>query len=207
MSNRLAKSIELAKAGFENAQEQIRFIDTKVGIAVGLLLVLLPGQLGIVGWFLSEGGDDTKHGFARHFIDTCPRCWLSTALVGVGLLGGMLLACLALYHGISCLVPRGPKGYGKSGPFQNEFQPNVLFPIYTPDQCGAACEHFKKLSDGVDDDFVLAEYQHQLEQLGRILHKKFDAMKTCFKYLRIVLFLYALAVLAALWIGFHALGK
>ena len=205
LSDRLKKSIELAKAGFENAQARISFVDSKVGVAVGLLAFLIPGQIAVVGWFISEGSDDTKNGFAKHFLETCPKCLFSTTMIGLGLLGGLAVACVALGFGIACLSPRGPKGYGKSGPFHNQWQPNVLFPIYTPDRNQTASEHFRKLESGVDDAFVLAEYKHQLEQLGRILHEKFNAMNACFRCLRFVLALYAFAVVFALKIGWEAI--
>jgi hypothetical protein len=46
----LLRSIEIVKSGFENAQGRITFIDTKVGIAVGVLVVLLPIPLVAVNW-------------------------------------------------------------------------------------------------------------------------------------------------------------
>ena len=47
---KLVKSIELAKSGFENTQARIGAIDAKVGVAVGFLVFLLPAPLMVVGW-------------------------------------------------------------------------------------------------------------------------------------------------------------
>jgi hypothetical protein len=54
-----------------------------------------------------------------------------------------------------------------------------------------------QLKAGIDLPFVLDEYEHQLVELGHILHEKITDMKTCFKRLKFCLFCYGLAVFAA----------
>jgi hypothetical protein len=193
---KLRLSIELAKAGFDNAQERIKAIDTKVGVAVGLLVVLLPTPLVMVGWLTK-----LENATSVHIYGACCRCWFVSAAVGFCLLAGMVCAFTAVVRGISCLTPRGPRGYGKSGPFQNEWQPNIVFPLHKPDKQEHFCEHVRKLHDGVDLPFVVKEYDHQLQQLGAILHAKFEAMSKCFSWLYFCLAFYGVAILAAAIIG------
>jgi len=197
---KLTRSIELAKSGFENAQARITAIDTKVGIAVGLLIVLLPAPLAIVGWLI--GLEKTT---SANFYAACSRCWCLSSVAGVFLLWGMFCAFMAILRGTSCLTPRGPKGYGICGPFQNEWQPNVLFPIHKPGNVEQFCGHLRKLQEGVDLVFVLNEYDHQLQQLGRILDAKFVAMSQCFWWLNLCLGCYGAAVLTATIIALSAL--
>jgi len=203
LEEKLVRSIELAKTGFENAQARIGAIDTKVGVAVGLIIVLLPAPLAMVGWLIGL----EKSASSNIFI-ACSRCWFLSFVVGFFLLCGMFCAFAALLRGISCLTPRGPKGYGKCLPFQEDWRPNFLFPLHKPDRAKQFCEHIRKLQEGVDLQFVANEYDHQLQQLGCILHAKFVAMNNCFWWLSICLASYGIAVLTATIIGllaiFHA---
>jgi hypothetical protein len=188
----LLRSIELAKAGFENAQTRIGVIDTKVSIAVGLLIVLLPAPLVIAGWF---AGLDPE--IATEYVATLKRNAFFSFVCWSALFLGMCAALAAMICGLLCLSPRGPKGYGKTGSFQNEWRPNILFPIYQPDRYSGAAQHFKRLESGLDMHFVIAEYQHQLEQLGRILGAKFADMGRCFFWLKVVIYCYGIALICA----------
>lgn len=193
---KLSRSVELAKTGFDNAQERIGAIDTKVGVAVGLLVVLLPAPLLVVGWL--TGLESSVSG---HIFTGCSRVWFLSILAAVLLLAGMVCALTAILRGISCLTPRGPKGYGKCGPFQNEWRPNVLFPVHKPNRLQQFCEHLRSLQAGVDLSFVINEYDHQLQQLGAILDAKFVAMSNCFWWLNLCLACYGLAILGAACVG------
>jgi hypothetical protein len=167
-NEKFARSVELMKAGFDNAQSRISFIDTKVGIAVGLLLVLLPVPLAIVAWLTGLQGET-----ATHIYHACRECWFMSAVVGVCLLAGMVADFAAILCGVFCLTPRGPKGYGKSGPFQNEWQPAVLFPLHKPEKAEQFFHHLKILQPGIELPFVIDQYDYQLRQLGGILEAKF----------------------------------
>lgn len=192
----LNRSLELAKAGFENAQSRIALFDTKAGAALGLVVLLLPVPLVIVGWLsgLADGmGTRCRLVFAE-----------SPVLAGVVLLlllGGWVAAAVAMFWGIRCLVPRGSRGHDKAGPFLNEWRPNILFPMYfqkVGEQESMALSRLKLLREGVSKQFVIEEYEHQLEQLGRILGEKFITMKRCFTGLKVVLLLYALGFVLGL---------
>lgn len=198
---KLKRSIELAKCGFENAQARITAIDTKVSIAVGLLIVLLPVPLAIASWLIG-----LEKNTVTSILAACSRCWFFSAMAGILLFCGMVCAFFAILEGISCLTPRGPKGYGKSGPFQNEWQPNVLFPIHSQENAEQFCRHLHKLQDGIDLPFVANEYDHQLQQLGRILDAKFVAMNRCFQWLNRCFALYGGAVLVAATIALFSIA-
>lgn len=196
LNEKLARSVELAKTGFDNAQERIGAIDTKVGMAVGLLVVLLPAPLIIIGWITG-----LENSMSHRIFAGCSRVWFLSILAAVLLLAGMICALVAILRGVSCLTPRGPKGYGKCGPFQNEWRPNVLFPLHKPDKVPQFCEHLRELQAGVDLTFVVKEYDHQLQQLGAILDAKFVAMTKCFWWLNRCLVCYGFAILGAACIG------
>jgi hypothetical protein len=189
---KLLISIELAKSGFENAQGRIGLIDTKVSVAVGLLIVLLPAPLGLINWLTGLQLEISKVIFS-----TCLKNQILTILIVAGVLGGMSCAFTALLKGISCLSPRGPKGYGKVIPFQKEWQPNILFPIHKPEKYKVFFDHLQKLRVGVSLSFVVDEYDHQLQQLGSILHAKFNLMSKCFWWLNLCLVCYGVAILSA----------
>ncbi|MGD0615968.1 MAG: hypothetical protein ABSA69_11060 [Verrucomicrobiota bacterium] len=199
---KLKRSIELAKCGFENAQARITAIDTKVSIAVGLLIVLLPVPLAIASWLFGLEKDT-----ATSIFTACSRCWFLSSLVGIFLFCGMLCAFFAILEGISCLTPRGPKGYGKRGPFQNEWRPNVLFPIYSPENAERFCRHLQQLQDGIELPFIVNEYDHQVQQLGSILDAKFAAMNRCFQWLNRCFALYGSSVLVAAIITLFAIER
>jgi hypothetical protein len=200
LEERLARSIELAKAGFENAQDRISAIDTKVGVAVGFLVVLLPAPLLVAGWLTG-----LENSVATNVFRICSKCWFVSTVATVFLLLGMICAFLAIMFGFSSLTPRGPKGYGRSGTFQNEWRPNVLFPLHKPDMSKAFCEHLRKIHSGVDSAFVIDEYDHQIQQLGRILDAKFVEMSKCFGWLNGCLVFYGLAILCAGWVVLTAI--
>jgi hypothetical protein len=197
-NEKFARSVELMKAGFDNAQSRISFIDTKVGIAVGLLLILLPVPLAIVAWLTGLQGET-----ATHIYHACRECWFMSTVVGACLLGGMVADFAAILCGVFCLTPRGPKGYGKSGPFQNEWQPAVLFPLHKPEKAGQFLDHLKILQPGIELPFVIEQYDYQLRQLGGILEAKFTAMNNCFRWLRNCLILYGMAMIFATYVGLN----
>jgi hypothetical protein len=193
----LERAIELAKAGFDNAQQRIVAIDTKVGITVGFLVVLLPAPLAIVAWLAGLEGDtaDWVHSTMR----ACP---IACGLAALGLIGGMVSAFVALLKGFSCLSPRAHKGYDAKNPFADPCQPNVIFPLHKPSGENAFTAHVARLASGIDLSFVVREYQHQLHQVGQILHAKFHDMRVCFWGLRVSLCCYGAMLTEVAWMLF-----
>lgn len=200
LEEKLARSIDLAKAGFENAQARIGAIDTKVGVAVGFLVVLLPAPLLVVGWLTG-----LESSVAAKVLRNCRECWLASTVAATCLLAGMICAFAAIMRGFSSLTPRGPKGYGRSGIFQNEWRPNVLFPLHKPNMSEVFREHLRKIHSGVDSAFVIDEYDHQIQQLGRILDAKFVEMSKCFQWMNWCLAFYGLAIICAGWMVVRAI--
>ena len=90
---------------------------------------------------------------------------------------------------------------GKVIPFQDEWKPNVLFPIHKPEKAKVFYEHIQKIHAGVDLNFILCEYDHQLHQLGRILHEKFAQMAKCFFWLNCCLICYGIAIVSSAILG------
>jgi len=183
------QSLELAKAGFENAQSRIALFDTKAGAALGLVVLLLPVPLVLIGWLSGLAGD-----IGTRCRLVCTESPVLAGMVVLLLLGGWIAAAVAMFWGIRCLIPRGAKGHDRAGPFLNEWRPNILFPMFfqkVGEQETMTLARLKRLREGVSKQFVIEEYEHQLEQLGRILGEKFIAMKRCFIGLKVVLLFYA----------------
>jgi hypothetical protein len=67
-------------------------------------------------------------------------------------------------------------------------------------QTRLAKDHFGKLHGATPVDVALAEYTHQLEQLGRILGVKLAAMSDCAKWLRLVVLCYGIGISIAIGI-------
>lgn len=199
LEQRQVRGIEIAKAGFENAQARIVAMDTKVGIVVGMLGILLPTPMVVVGWLTGLEASAGK----QIFWALKESIFLS-GLLAAFLLFGMGFAFIAVIKGITCLSPRFPKGYEKTGPFHNEWRPNMLFPIHAPEKSTEFGEHAKKLKSGVDLPFIVDEYDHQLHQLGWILREKCREMKSCFLWLKVCLICYGFAVCVATLIGMTA---
>lgn len=183
------RSLELARAGLQHAQSCITHVDTKVGVAVGLLVFLIPAPLVVINWLSGLGSDTSKPVFQAMANAPCP-----TAFTVLALLIGMALATVALFNGLESLSPRVSKGYDKEGDFHNEWKPNTLFPMYKPEKEQMAHQHFRKLHDGVDYAFLIGEYEHQLQQLGSILHGKVEKMRKCFAWLKLVMICYGVGL-------------
>lgn len=192
---KLDRSIELAKSGFYNAQERISVIDTKVGIAVGFLVVLLPAPLLVTGWLSGLEGNPASNIFSAAI-----RCSFASWMAALFLFLGMGAAFVALVYGFWCLTPRGPRGFEKDGIFHNEWRPNVLFPIHSATKSPEFIGHLRVLRSGIDRPFVMAEFEHQLQQLGWIMNEKFAMMRKCFKWMGTSMAFYGLAVLFAAWV-------
>lgn len=191
-SRDLGHSLDLAKAGFESAQARISLLDTKAGMALGLLTLLLPVPVVAVAWLAGLDGDAAQ---------TCRSACAAHAsfawLAGGALLGGGFCAAWAAWRAIDCLQPRGPKNHDGKDTFGADWRPNVLFPMYDDakeKQTRLAKDHFGKLLGAIPVDVALAEYTHQLEQLGRILGVKLGAMSDCAKWLRRVFLCYGVGV-------------
>lgn len=188
-------SIDLAKASLDNAQQRIAFLDTKVSVAVGLLVFLTPAPLAVIAWLSGLQGNTSTT-----VLQTVSKSPVLGLFVALALICGMVFASVALFYGVSCLSPRTPRGYKISGPFHNEWRPNILFPIYPPQHTKRAHEHFHQLHAGIDFASLIGEYEHQLQQLGSILHSKLEAMQKCFWWLRVVVVSYGVAFLFVLFI-------
>lgn len=198
----LANSLEAAKSGYQNAQEVVRFIDTKVGVALALLVFLIPAPLAFVGW--QFGLEKSTSGMIWSGFD---QSTVRLFLVSVGFLslfGGGITSIISLIYGLNCVSPRRPKSHGKNGLFHNEWKPNVIFPMYAVKDFEAARKHFSSLLNGWDEAKILADYSDQLLEIGRILDEKLMCMRNCLSWLTRTLILYSLAAFMALaFLGLH----
>lgn len=139
--------IEHCHRGLTNAQETIRFIDTKNGVIIGIGAAL-------IGWTATKvipliGSLQ----FNKYF------SWF---------LGGLVLAVLVLMgmiilFSILSLLARAPKPCGKH---------LMLFPFVKSEDFDAAHTHYKRQVKNHDITVVLDEYANQLTNLGVICGRK-----------------------------------
>lgn len=196
------RSLDLAKSGLEHTQSCISHVDAKVGIAVGLLVFLIPAPLAVVSWLCGLSGDTSL--MVIKAICCSP---IFTSLMVISLLAGMVLACIALFNGLTCLSPRASEGFEKHGAFHNQWRPNVLFPIFSKEKRDDAYKHFERLREGADFSFTITEYEHQLQQLGRILEIKITNMRNCFSWSKKVMLCYATGLGFAFLIALSGLSS
>lgn len=204
LEDRLKNSLEIAKAGYENAQSCIRVMDTKAGVAVGILMFFIPAPFAVVVWATKLENETAKTVWQA----CCQSSWLM--FFGVSCLCvGVIFGVVAIWHGVLCLSPRVPKGHGRASNFNNECQPNVLFPMYEPFNTERTHNYFNALRDGVDLQFIVGEYNRQLREVGRIMHEKFRNMSSCFTALRRMLAAYSVgvvigtAIFLKVWLSQH----
>lgn len=191
------RSLDLAKSGLQHAQSCISHVDAKVGVAVGLLIFLIPAPLAIVSWLFGLSGDTSVMVFKA----ICCSPYFTT-LMALSLLTGMVLACIALFNGLTCLSPQASESFEKEGPFHNQWRPNILFPLFSKSKREIAYKHFERIRDGSNFDFMITEYEHQLQQLGRILEAKIRNMQNCFTWSKRVMIFYGTGLLFACLIAF-----
>jgi len=136
--------------GLENAQQTIRFIDTKTGVVFALGGGLLGWQLKYTGCLLkAESG---LWGGIPPFLVLGVFAFLACGLVCMGLSLGSLLA--------------RPRKGTKGGTFI------ALFPSVKKGDWSGSAVGFDRLVRGLDEDQVSREYAGQLAVLGYILNRK-----------------------------------
>jgi len=144
------EKIEHCHKGLENAQQTIRFVDTKTGVMFVLCTGVLRYQLKYTSSIL--GSSDGQ--------------WSNVVLL-ISIVLFMAVAVLLGSLGLSLwsLLSRPRKG-AKGGSFI------ALFPCVKKDQWPDACVGFDKLICNLDEDQICKEYAGQLAVLGDIVNRK-----------------------------------
>lgn len=157
----LEQRIVHCKAGYENSQAVVRFLDAKASAVVGVIPIVIAALAGLVG--LSRDWVDWRAAF-----DSPNACVLWVAIVVALLLAIALFvfAILAVVSAFGAISPRPPANA----------KPSVLFPFDMtyghppPDDSYAARLRFLR-ELGSHADF-LEDYERQLLRMSQIVAEK-----------------------------------
>ena len=154
----ISLAIAHAKEGYKNAQETIRFIDTKSGFLAGMTVLAIGATLDLAKRYL-EFPLETKRQLeaiaANH-----PNC---TFAVGVFATLSLVAGVWSLWSSALSLVGRPPKQ-----DWSNIH--TALFPFFSGSQAERrVCE---RLITGTTETEVILEYENQLWNVGLIIHQK-----------------------------------
>ena len=155
-----------ARDGYAQVQEVIRFVDTKAGVLLGLVVLVTLVPVHAVQWI---AGDAER-------LKACielSRVWLFSAWGIFGLsVAGLVLGEASLWMAMECVAPRG-RGPAKA---------SVLFPVTT--DAKELANIGRKLKRGMTAGDILGEYEDQLKRSGMILAIKMRRLgwaAFCFK--------------------------
>ncbi len=157
-SDNRERAIAHAKDGYKNAQDIIRFIDTKSTYFAGASVVLLGFTLQLIKQYFELPANFQEQ--LKNAADSHPFCILVIdALAALSLLAG----ALCIWSCVLSLVGRPPR--------QNmEHISTILFPFFTG--TAGEWEVCRKVSAGMTDLDVAKEYECQLWNVGMILQAK-----------------------------------
>lgn len=178
-------TLEHAKAGYANAQEVIRFIDTKAGAVIGLATLTMGVPVVTFQWLASQNGwsDFSFHALTRqsHW-----PCTVAAIAGGFGMIFGVLVIISAL------LVLRARSPFKKS-------HITVLFPMYdAKTHITRAHRVFSKIRSGMSRKEVAREYEMQIRRVGAILDEKACRLNIATKWYTAQLVAYGIAAISLL---------
>lgn len=149
----MSGELEHLKAGYANAQERIRDMDTKTNVLIGFQIAV-TGMLVAAAFSVAKG--EVKLG-------AVPCSQTLQTLIIVSWMISLGAGLLSVWFLLSTLKARGPNG----GAFHT-----ALFPFYDHKK---DAESFGRAISSIQEDPVhmpIEEYRKQLQQVGAILFKK-----------------------------------
>ena len=157
---RTRETLDHAKDGYRNAQEVIKFIDTKTAVVTGLSTLLGGFLLLVLKWSVELNGNLTPNLGQLTSAHLClATCFYF--LVLVSLLAAVLCLCAAVWSVIARARPTN---------LENAF--TVLFPFYRRRDAAEACRQFERKLGGMTKTEIIKEYEDQLRIVGMILGQK-----------------------------------
>lgn len=152
------RAILHAKDGYKNAQEIIRFIDTKSTFFAGSSILLLGFTLQVIKQYFELPASMQEQ--LKTAADNHPYCF---CMINGFVVLSLLLGILCIWSCIFSLVGRPP--------LRNmEHINTILFPFFrgAPEERNVC----RKVGDGMTDVDVAKEYECQLWNVGMILQRK-----------------------------------
>jgi hypothetical protein len=192
----LKDTLEHAREGYQNAQEVIKFLDTKTAVVTGLSTLLGGFLLVVLKWSVElDGGRSPSLGQVTSAYP-CIAAWLYLFVL-VSLLAAIVCLCSAVWSVIARARPTK---------LENEF--TVLFPWYRQRDAADACRVFERKLSGMTKVEILKEYEDQLRIVGMILGRKLKHIRiSCIALVAQILSLtLALILLSVMYIMHWPLG-
>lgn len=173
-------TLEHAKAAYANAQETIRFIDTKAGALTGLLTLAVGLPIWVVQWLSEQKPDESALyiGLAK----SQPYILLAAFLAwSCGIMAGVISLWLVL----DCIAARLPSRKRK---------PTVLFPMVSGRH--SAYVIARRLTFGISALDTINEYRTQCLRVGAILAKKVIKFNRAMRWFKAQIAAYGVGILA-----------
>lgn len=162
---------EHAAVGYANAQETIRFLDTKAGALIGLVTLVTGLPLVIIQWILDK--DDTSPVCLSSLQGNHP---ILTNTLAVILFAGLAAGVVSLWNALEVTVARPASHKRKSREItcskhhSHKRRANVLFPV--GDHYNDRAYILRKSYNGLTTSEVNQEFGSQLIRVGNITGKK-----------------------------------
>lgn len=151
------------KAGYDNSQAVVRFLDTKASAVIGVIPIVIGILTALVGMIKEWGA--WQSGLHAEGACLLVACLVITGLCAISLIATAVLAISAGFCAIS------PRDTGTT-------KPSVVFPFEKsyvdspPDHSYAArVTHFV---EGANNHDLLEDYKRQLVRMSRIVQQKID---------------------------------
>jgi len=160
------RTLAHAQAGYENAQNVIKAIDTKTTIVTGLSTLDGGFLIALIKWSIELA--NTSPANLQRVVAAFPT--LSTLLfvfIGVSFLNAFFCIGASVW---SVVARQRPKN------LENPF--TILFPAYRQTDAKAACRYFEERLRDCSKSVILKEYEDQLRIVGMILGHKLRHNRT-----------------------------
>jgi hypothetical protein len=161
-----ARTLAHAQAGYENAQNVIKAVDTKTTIVTGLSTLTAGFLIALIKWSIEL--DHTSPANLQRVVAVFPV--LSTFLfvfIGMSFLNAFFCIAASVW---SVVARQRPKNM--------ETRFTVLFPAYRQADATDACRYFEERLRGCSPSAILKEYEDQLRIVGMILGHKLRHNRT-----------------------------
>jgi hypothetical protein len=185
----LSRTLDHVKVGYQNAQEVIKFVDTKTAVVTGLSTVLGGFLLIVLKWSVELDG------VSRPNLEQ-----LTAAKPCIAILF-YLLVLTSLGSAVVCLSAAVWSVIARARPRHLENRFTILFPFYRQRDATDACKVFEQKFKGMTTVDILNEYEDQLRIVGMILGKKLKHIRvSCIALvIQIVCLTSALVLLASMY--------
>lgn len=177
-------TLEHAKAAYANAQETIRFIDTKAGALTGLLTLAVGLPIWVIQWL---GEQKTEESSLYLGLAKC-----EPYILVIGFLAwscGIMAGVVSLWLVLDCIAARPPSRKRK---------PTILFPMVADRH--SAYVIARRLTVGLSTADTIGEYRTQCLRVGAILAKKVIKFKRAMRWFKAQIASYSVGIIAIIFL-------